>query len=71
MKHVDGQWQQQGNLYERLSAIRMSESDRQLALASIRGAERFCEGYGRIAGMSATMGIALVVPLRRWLSQSR
>jgi hypothetical protein len=71
MKHVDEQRQRQGNLHERLNAIRMSESDRQLAIASLRSAERFCEWCGWVAGLCETIRIALAAPLRRWLSASR
>jgi hypothetical protein len=71
MKNIAEQWQQQGNLVDRLNAIRMSESDRQLALASLRNAERICELFERIAGICGTIRISLMTPLRRWLSASR
>ena len=68
MKTDDEQWRE---LIDRLNAIRMSESDRQLAMASLRSAERFCEWYGRIAETCGAIGFALKAPLRRWLSSSR
>ena len=70
MRKFAEQWQER-SLYDRLNAIRMSESDRQLAMASLRNAERICELFESIAGMCGTIRISLMTPLRRWLSASR
>jgi len=63
--------QRQCKLHDRLNAIRMSASDRQIAIASLRSAEHLCELFERTAGMLQSIRIALVTPLLRWLAQSR
>jgi hypothetical protein len=62
---------QEGCFYDRIKAIRMSESDRQLAMGCLRNAERLYGLFDRIAGLFETIRIALMTPLRRWLSVSR
>lgn len=70
MRNIAEQFQE-CSLYDRMNAIRMSESDRRLAIASLRNAERICELFDAIAGMCGTIRIWLMTPLRRWLSASR
>ena len=59
----------QVNLYERLKAIRMSESERQLAITALRNAELACELMACAGGWFGALKAALRGPIRRRLGQ--
>ena len=63
--------EEQPNLYDRLDNIRMSDSDRQLAKASLRNVERIFGLIDRVTCLARTMNNAFANTTRRWLALSR
>jgi hypothetical protein len=63
--------EEQPNLYDRLDNIRMSDSDRQLAKASLRNVERIFALIDRVTCLARTMNKAFANTTRRWLALSR
>ena len=69
MEIVEATGTGQPDLHERLKAIRMSESERRLAITALQNAGLACDLVARAAGWLGALSAALMDPIRRRLAQ--